>query len=592
MTTRLRGIGAPVRLPLRVAVQVAWTSIRVRLARSLVTVSSVVLAVAFLLTVLGGDVVTRAVWSAHDGATRAARDTAALREALERPRSDMIGLQASGHAVAADAVALVAWIEALKPSQIYLLCRTATPLAVATGLDAPQAVEHMTTTVAGFRGVRLPWDDTRLRALAAAAPELRAIVAQARTAESARLAQVAAGGGPRVVMDRLADGARAEELAAVGLPITAVLDRAEIDLAALAAQARTDRIRLTAQEALASWQRTDPSLLRAEDVRDWPGLQAHLRGMLPADLNLAVPRIGVKHTHPAERLLRMSPRVAAAVLAPAADSDRLRQALNSSLASPEWYIAADFAAFDVRVPAEADALGRLNLSRLAERRLTRLNRILLEALTGDRIAQRPAVPALDLDRIADGTLERHPGAAEARTSVTMAIAAVGGDLPSLRADLLRRADAAVLGRTFAEQGFDPDDAGERTFWLLVLSLLVCIVGIVNTMTMAVTERFREIATMKCLGALDAFILKAFLIESSAMGLAGAVLGAGIGLVLVTAQAVLIYGGAVADAFPAGGLATATGTAVACGLGLAVLGALLPALQAARMAPIEAMRVDL
>lgn len=34
-------------------------------------------------------------------------------------------------------------------------------------------------------------------------------------------------------------------------------------------------------------------------------------------------------------------------------------------------------------------------------------------------------------------------------------------------------------------------------WIVILSLLVCVVGIVNAQLMAVTERFREIGTMKC-----------------------------------------------------------------------------------------------
>ena len=37
---------------------------------------------------------------------------------------------------------------------------------------------------------------------------------------------------------------------------------------------------------------------------------------------------------------------------------------------------------------------------------------------------------------------------------------------------------------------------------LGLALLVAFVGILNAMLMSVTERFREIGTMKCLGALD------------------------------------------------------------------------------------------
>jgi putative ABC transport system permease protein len=46
-------------------------------------------------------------------------------------------------------------------------------------------------------------------------------------------------------------------------------------------------------------------------------------------------------------------------------------------------------------------------------------------------------------------------------------------------------------------------------WIIILSLLVCVVGIVNAQLMAVTERFREIGTMKCLGALDRFVLRLF-----------------------------------------------------------------------------------
>ncbi len=60
----------------------------------------------------------------------------------------------------------------------------------------------------------------------------------------------------------------------------------------------------------------------------------------------------------------------------------------------------------------------------------------------------------------------------------------------------------------------------RTVWLVSLSLLVCLVGITNAMLMSVMERFREIGTMKCLGALDSFIMKLFLIESLVLGAAG------------------------------------------------------------------------
>jgi hypothetical protein len=57
----------------------------------------------------------------------------------------------------------------------------------------------------------------------------------------------------------------------------------------------------------------------------------------------------------------------------------------------------------------------------------------------------------------------------------------------------------------------------QTRWLMSLALLVAFVGILNAMLMSVTERFREIGTMKCLGALDSFIIKLFLIESLFQG---------------------------------------------------------------------------
>ncbi|HXK45343.1 MAG TPA: hypothetical protein PL060_05245 [bacterium] len=64
----------------------------------------------------------------------------------------------------------------------------------------------------------------------------------------------------------------------------------------------------------------------------------------------------------------------------------------------------------------------------------------------------------------------------------------------------------------------------RQMWLVSLSLLVCVVGIVNAMLMAVTERSREIGTMKCLGALDKFVVELFLLESSMQGLTGSIIG--------------------------------------------------------------------
>src|SRR5947209_15240302 len=65
---------------------------------------------------------------------------------------------------------------------------------------------------------------------------------------------------------------------------------------------------------------------------------------------------------------------------------------------------------------------------------------------------------------------------------------------------------------------------DKQVWLVSLSLIVCTVGIANSMLMSVTERFKEIGTMKCLGAMDGFIVKLFLLEPGFLGVVASVMG--------------------------------------------------------------------
>lgn len=128
-------------------------------------------------------------------------------------------------------------------------------------------------------------------------------------------------------------------------------------------------------------------------------------------------------------------------------------------------------------------------------------------------------------------------------------------------------------------------------WLIALSLLVCVVGIANAMLMAVTERFREIGTMKCLGALDSFIVKLFLLESTFQGVAGTTIGILIGLSMTLGLALLDYGSYVFAYFPGTGILKAALLALVAGTLLSLIGAMLPAYRAAKMEPVEAMRSD-
>jgi predicted lysophospholipase L1 biosynthesis ABC-type transport system permease subunit len=135
------------------------------------------------------------------------------------------------------------------------------------------------------------------------------------------------------------------------------------------------------------------------------------------------------------------------------------------------------------------------------------------------------------------------------------------------------------------------DARLQNRWLIGLALLVAFVGILNAMLMSVTERFREIGTMKCLGALDSFILKLFLFESVFQGVVGTVVGVVLGLALSLISMTISYGSFAWQAVPVGQLMLRVAACLAIGVTLTVAGALYPAWQAARMQPIEAMRVE-
>jgi predicted lysophospholipase L1 biosynthesis ABC-type transport system permease subunit len=135
------------------------------------------------------------------------------------------------------------------------------------------------------------------------------------------------------------------------------------------------------------------------------------------------------------------------------------------------------------------------------------------------------------------------------------------------------------------------DARTQSRWLVGLALLVAFVGILNAMLMSVTERFREIGTMKCLGALDGFIIKLFLLESLFQGVVGTVLGVVLGLALSLISVAASYGGYAWKNVPAGQLTLRVILCLIVGVLLTVAGAVYPAWQAARMQPIEAMRVE-
>lgn len=128
-------------------------------------------------------------------------------------------------------------------------------------------------------------------------------------------------------------------------------------------------------------------------------------------------------------------------------------------------------------------------------------------------------------------------------------------------------------------------------WIIILSLLVCVVGIVNAQLMAVTERFREIGTMKCLGALDRFILRLFLLEAGMEGLAGGFVGATAGTLFSLVNSMLSFGTVAVMSLSWMDVFLSIVFATGAGFLLSLIGVIYPAILAARMQPVEAMRVE-
>lgn len=128
-------------------------------------------------------------------------------------------------------------------------------------------------------------------------------------------------------------------------------------------------------------------------------------------------------------------------------------------------------------------------------------------------------------------------------------------------------------------------------WIVILSLLVCTVGIINAQLMSVTERFREIGIMKCLGALDKMVLRLFLLEAAMEGLAGSIIGAVVGLLFSLLAGLFRFGFQALGFLPPWETFLSFSIAVGVGLGLSLIGVLYPAYVAARMRPVMALKAE-
>jgi putative ABC transport system permease protein len=126
--------------------------------------------------------------------------------------------------------------------------------------------------------------------------------------------------------------------------------------------------------------------------------------------------------------------------------------------------------------------------------------------------------------------------------------------------------------------------------IAAISLIVAGVAVINTMTISVMERTREIGVMKALGAKSRDVLKMFLTESLLTGLIGGVTGAVFGVFLGQVASALLT---LTMDVPLNSVPSLE--VIMAGIVFAIitgtLSGLYPSRKASKLAPVEALRYE-
>lgn len=143
----------------------------------------------------------------------------------------------------------------------------------------------------------------------------------------------------------------------------------------------------------------------------------------------------------------------------------------------------------------------------------------------------------------------------------------------------------------ATTGSSPDAAGSFRWMWVAVALLISTSGTLNAILMSVTERIKEIGTLKCLGAKSIHIVEIFFFESVLLGLLGGLMGGIIGY----GFAVLSFAVNISSRYLSGAVLLDVSQVilwcVGISMGLALLSSIIPVLVAARIEPASAMRYE-
>jgi lipoprotein-releasing system permease protein len=197
----------------------------------------------------------------------------------------------------------------------------------------------------------------------------------------------------------------------------------------------------------------------------------------------------------------------------------------------------------------------------------------------------------------------------------------GGDVSALEIfadnpdhlDAQRRAIAAIVGQGARIEDWQQSNATfmnaidiERTVMFLILTMIILVAAfnIVSGMTMLVTDKGRDIAILRTMGATRAMVLRIFVLSGASIGFIGTFVGFVLGVEFamhIAAIRVFLeddlhfqFLNAELDLFtriPAQVYVSDVALVLAMAFGLSFLATLYPAWRAARLDPVEALRYE-
>ncbi|MGL4305830.1 MAG: ABC transporter permease [Mycobacteriaceae bacterium] len=173
----------------------------------------------------------------------------------------------------------------------------------------------------------------------------------------------------------------------------------------------------------------------------------------------------------------------------------------------------------------------------------------------------------------------------------LAKAQPGADLQQLRDDLEDRTDKFYIVQVQDREEFKGQIAGEIDgllsviYALLALAIVISILGIINTLALAVVERQREIGMLRAIGMQRNQIRRIIYLESFLIAIFGALTGLAMGLLFgSTLVRTLANDGLKTLSIPWGQVLVV----LVCSAGVGILAALWPAVRAAKISPLEAI----